>query len=141
MKISVNKRTQKFITKVENFNNETASAWERLNVTRAKIEIGNMGVNKLIRTFLEEGANVLTDSQKNVLTFENVVNFINSNEELKGVKLFSTWQMNLICNQVVKLHNRNTKLSEKVVKQSKKVVTVTGVKAEKVTRNTTKKGA
>jgi hypothetical protein len=141
MKISVNKRTQKFITKVENFNVETASAWERLNVTRAKVEIGNMGVNKLIRTFLEEGANVLTDAQKAVLTFENVVNFINSSEELKGVKLFTTWQMNLICNQVVKLHDRNTKLSEKVAKQSKKVATVTGVKAEKVTRNTTKKGA
>ncbi len=101
--------------KIKAFNTETATNIERLRHTSNRVHIANMGMNKMIRTFLEEGSD-LTEAQKACLSFENVVRYINSSK-YKDLKLFSVYQMQCVCSAVIREHHKATKLSERAEKQ------------------------
>lgn len=112
---TVNKKMLERIVKVETFDAKNASNIDRLRDTSNRVHIANMGMNKMIRTFIEEGVN-LTQAQKDCLTFDNVKNYI-ATSKYKDLALFSVYQMQCICSAVIRENHKATRLAERAQKQ------------------------
>lgn len=126
-----NKKTRLAIASVSNFNEEL-NDWKRLQVVKSAVIVEGMGLNKMIKTFLEIGQNYLTQKQKECLTFENVKSFISESEKYKELQYFTEFQMQLICNGVIKDKDNSTKLAKKLDKQGGKVIENQVVESEEV---------
>ena len=111
----VSKKILEKQAKIENFDKVNASNIDRLRDTSNRVHIANMGVNKMIRTFIEEGVN-LTEAQRGCLTFKNVIDYIESSK-YAGLPLFSVYQMQCICSAVIRENHKATRLSERAQKQ------------------------
>lgn len=114
MKISKNITSK--LNLIDSFNEETNS-WNRLKITGAKVTIDNLGLNKALKNYLETGKTYLTGKQVLILSFKNVVEFINTSEKWKDVRLFSTFDMVLICNTILKDEDKNIARAIRAAKQ------------------------
>ena len=114
MKISKN-ITSKLVL-IDSFTEETNS-WNRLKITGAAVTIDNLGLNKALKNYLETGKTYLTEKQVLILDFKNVVKFINESEKWREVRLFSTYDMVLICNTILKEEDKNIARAIRAAKQ------------------------
>lgn len=128
------KKVQKAIERKEKFDAIDSSNWERLLATASGVVLENMGLNKMIRTFLQVGENILTDGQRAVLTFDNVKNYI-ARSKYKDLVYFSEHQMKLICSAVIRENHKATRQAERATKQG----AIVGKKAEKLAPTKAKK--
>lgn len=128
------KKVQKAIERREKFDSVDSSNWERLLTTASGVILENMGLNKMIRTFLQVGENILTEGQKSVLTFDNVKNYI-AHSKYKDLVYFSEHQMKLICSAVIRENHKATRQAERATRQG----AIVGKKAEKLAPTKVKK--
>lgn len=129
-KLQLSKKLNAKIEKIQNFDVENASNWERLKQTGVQSEIATLGVNAVIKRFIKIGENTLTEGQKKVLTFENVITYI-KDSKYSNLMLFTPYQAVLICNAVIKTHHKATATAERAKKQG----AIVGKKADKVVKN------
>ena len=97
---------------------QESNSWERLKITGAKVVVDNLGLNKALKNYLETGKTYLTEKQFLTLDFKNVVKFINESEKWKDVRLFSTFDMVLICNTILKENDKNIARAIRAAKQN-----------------------
>ena len=96
---------------------ESLNSWERLNLTSKKTEKNIFSLSKISKAFIENGGNILTDTQKECLSFEAIKEHVNSTEKFKDKTMFSINDVKLICNAIIKTEDKATKLALKVAKQ------------------------
>lgn len=116
------KRTIEIVEKIVGFNTEKASSYDRLMDAKRRAIVDGMSLSKLVGNFLESGVN-LTDKQKEVLTFKNIITFVKGSKYC-DLKLFSAQQMVYICSGVIKLHDDNTARAERAAKQDAKTAAI-----------------
>jgi hypothetical protein len=95
-----------------------SNSWNRLKITGAAVTIDNLGLNKALKNYLETGKTYLTEKSVLILNFKNVVQFINDSEKWKDVRLFSTFDIVLICNAILKDEDKNIARSIRAAKQN-----------------------
>lgn len=115
--MKTSKQIESKLNLIESFTQESNS-WERLKITGAKVTIDNLGLNKALKNYLETGKTYLTEKQVLTLDFKNVVKFINESEKWKDVRLFSTFDMVLICNTILKENDKNIARAIRAAKQN-----------------------
>ena len=118
------KTSKAIIEKIEalkSFDKKGASSFKRLLATGKAVHIANMGLNKAIKNYIEtaKSVNFLTPKQMQVLTFKNVCDHIKESK-YKNLTLFSVHQITLICNEVIKKHDKNTARAARAEAQNKK---------------------
>lgn len=116
------KKTIEIVEKIVGFNTEKASSYDRLMDAKRRAIVDGMSLSKLVGNFLESGVN-LTDKQKEVLTFKNIITFVKGSKYC-DLKLFSAQQMVYICSGVIKLHDNNTARAERAAKQDAKTAAI-----------------
>lgn len=116
-----NKRTIEMVGKIAKFDESKASSYDRLMDTKRRAIVDSMSLSRLVDNFLQSGVN-LTEKQKSVLTFKNVITFVKGSK-YADLKLFTPQQMVYICSGVIKLHDANTARTERAAKQNKKEAT------------------
>lgn len=116
-------REEKIKTSLEKLESkEILNNWDRLSITTKKTELETFSLSKIAKTFIEVGKDVLTDSQKSILTFDSIKNFVNSSDKYKDKTMFSLNDIKLICNSIIKAEDKGTKLALKVAKQGGTIV-------------------
>jgi hypothetical protein len=114
--MKTSKQIENKLNLIESFSTESNS-WNRLKITGAKVTIDNLGLNKALKNYLETGKTYLTEKSVLILNFKNVVEFINTSDKWKDVRLFSTFDMVLICNAILKDEDKNIARAIRVAKQ------------------------
>jgi hypothetical protein len=112
------KKTIDMVGKIAKFDEAKASSYDRLMDTKRRAIIKDMSLSRLAENFIESGVN-LTEKQKSVLTFKNILTFVKGSK-YADLKLFTPQQMVYICSGVIKLHDANTARTERAAKQNKK---------------------
>lgn len=106
------------IEKYDNLKDDKKNSFRRLlQVSRLNI-VENMGLNKGLKQFLRIAKEELTYKQIKVLTFSNVIEHIKVSK-YKNLPLFSSHQIVLICNEVLKAKDKATLLAFRLDKQDK----------------------
>ena len=114
--MKTSKQIENKLNLIDSFTEETNS-WNRLKITGAKVMIDNLGLNKALKNYLETGKTYLTEKQVLTLDFKNVVKFINESDKWKEIRLFSTFDMVLICNAILKDEDKNIARAIRAAKQ------------------------
>jgi hypothetical protein len=119
------------LAKVENFNLPESNNFQKLLHVANVTEVEMFGLSKALKMYIKNAKGVLTPNQLKVLTFENVLEFVQNSPKYNGLPLFSLHQITLISNAVIKENDRATKLAARAEKQG----AIVGKKADKVTAN------
>lgn len=132
-KAKISKRVERKLDKISKFDAKNAGSWEILQHVSNVAEVETFSLSKVIKIFLNsanKSSNGLTKSQRDVLTFANVVEYVRNSEKFSHLTHFTFHQVKLICNDVIKSKDLNTKRAAKVAKQGG----VMGKKADKVAK-------
>lgn len=112
------KKTLEMVQKIASFDEKKASSYDRLMDTKRRAVVNTMFLKHMRENFLQSGVN-LTDKQREVLTFKNIITFVKGSRYC-DLKLFTPQQMVYICSGVIKLHDANTARTERAAKQNQK---------------------
>jgi hypothetical protein len=112
------KKTLEMVQKIASFDEKKASSYDRLMDTKRRAVVNTMFLKQMRDNFLASGVN-LTDKQREVLTFKNIITFVKGSRYC-DLQLFTPQQMVYICSGVIKLHDANTARTERAAKQNKK---------------------
>jgi hypothetical protein len=130
-KAKLSKRIERNLQKIEQFDHKNSGSWDKLQNLSRVIETETFSLSQIIKVYTkraQSGDIGLTTSQKSVLTFENVKNYVNNSAKYGGLQYFTFHQAKLICNSVIKDNDLSTKRAAKVAKQGG----VVGAKADKL---------
>ena len=130
-KAKLSKRIERNLEKIAEFDHKNSGSWDKLQNLSRVIETETFSLSQIIKVYTKraQGKDIgLTASQKKVLTFENVKNFVNKSNKYSGLQYFTFHQAKLICNAVIKDNDVATKRAAKVAKQGG----IVGKKADKV---------
>ena len=105
------------IQKAVNGNN-----WDKLGAISLNAKIDSCKLSKVAKTFIEcsvldDGTKLLNDKQIELLSYGNIVNFVRNSDKLKDLTLFTLNDVKLICNSILKAHDKSIKIALKVSKQ------------------------
>jgi hypothetical protein len=112
------KKTLEMIRKIGSFDEKKASSYDRLMDTKRRAVVNTMFLKQMRDNFLSSGVN-LTDKQREVLTYKNIITFVKGSRYC-DLQLFTPQQMVYICSGVIKLHDDNTARAERAAKQNEK---------------------
>ena len=118
---TVSKRVIELQDKIESFDkleDDKKSQYARLLQVSRLNQVENMGLNKALKQFLRLAKEEKLNTK--VLTFNNVVEYIKTSK-YKNLSLFSSHQITLICNDVMKKHDKAIKLALRVERQNKAI--------------------
>jgi len=108
------------IEKFDNLKEADKTSYKRLLQVSRLATVENMGLNKALKTFLDVAKGELLPKQIEVLTFNNVKKHL-MESKYKDLPLFSMHQITLICNEVVKKHDKNIQRELRVERQNKAI--------------------
>jgi len=114
----VSKQYLKAKARIQSFDKNNASQWERLLTTSAQCKIANMGLNNAIKYYLGNAQAFLTPQMKKALTFKEVITFLHTTE-YANLELFTPHQITLICNRLLKAKFKAIRQLERAEKQNK----------------------
>ena len=112
------KKTLEMVAKIASFDEKKASSYDRLMDTKRRAVVNTMFLKQMRDNFLASGVH-LTDKQREVLTYKNIITFVKGSRYC-DLKLFTPQQMVYICSGVIKLHDANTARTERAAKQNQK---------------------
>ena len=130
-KAKLSKRIERNLEKIQNFDHKNSGSWDKLQNLSRVIENETFSLSQIIKVYSKraQASDIgLTASQKSVLTFQNVIEFVKNSDKYNGLPYFTFHQAKLICNAVIKKHDVATKRAAKVAKQGG----IVGKKADKV---------
>lgn len=130
-KAKMSKRIERNLEKIAQFDHKNSGSWDKLQNLSRVIETETFSLSQIIKVYTKRAQSSdigLTASQKKVLTFANVKNYVNKSAKYSGLQYFSFHQAKLICNAVIKDNDLSTKRAAKVAKQGG----IVGKKADKV---------
>tara|TARA_R110000822_G_scaffold28198_5_gene83923 strand:- start:763 stop:1230 length:468 start_codon:yes stop_codon:yes gene_type:complete len=121
---TLSKGNQKRINNVNAFKNaknkDVFSNWKRLGIAKDKAIIETFSFSKALKVYLTCAEGILTPSQIKCLKHDNVLKEMRLSK-YKNLPMFSFYQIQLICNNVVKKLNGKTKADLQTLKEAKKV--------------------
>lgn len=123
-KVTINKAkvSKVILAKVEkskDFDITKASSFDRILQASRKTTLVNMSLSKAFSNYLQQAKEILTPKQMKVLTMKSVIIHLNNSVKYGSLELFSVHQVALICNEILKANDLNTKRSAKVDRQNK----------------------
>ena len=118
------KKTIEKAAKVDKFKkcrnkSKNYSNWERMHVASANADLELMGLNKGLKNFISTSKGILTPKQHECLKFKTVCEWIKTSK-YKDLQYFSTNQIKLICNAVIKANHVETARQIRANNQNKR---------------------
>lgn len=125
---AVNKLTKiEKLDKAINKGLTTENQYYKLLAISANAKKEMFSLSKVYQTFIDysviQGSEMLTDKQKELLTFARIKGVVNNTDKLKVKQLFSLHDVVLICNRILTENSKAIKVAIKVAKQGGTITT------------------
>lgn len=122
-KVVIPKTSKVILSKLDKslkFDSDKANSYDKLLQTSRLVVLDGMSLSKAFSRYTAIAKSQLTTKQMGVLTFKSIIKHLEGSKYGK-LQLFSVHQVALVCNEILKANDLNTKRAIKVAKQNKAI--------------------